>query len=189
MGSGPKTRQIRLWYILRQRSHSTIFGAGAVSRGRIRHRGACGGGQKLKRRKVEGRTHCCCIQHSGLFAQRGTGSQMGHVDFIGWARADMVAGYGGSANWSVIGKVYDATVGSWIGQVQIFNVNKSNGGMGISGGNYSRSCLVSLQAGHQYVLLVHTEQHVGQYGPFIPSIESGDANYHTRWDQIRLRWQ
>lgn len=119
----------------------------------------------------------------------GTGSQLCYIDFIGWAREEMVTGYGGSANWTVIGKVYDATSGSWIGQVQIFNASRSNGGAGTSGGNYSKSCLVSLQAGHQYVLMVHTEQNVSQYGPLITYVESGDGNYHTRWDQIRLRWQ
>jgi len=101
----------------------------------------------------------------------------------------MVTGFGGSAHWRVYGKVYDATVGSWIGEVEIFDKSRSNGGSGAAGGDYSKSCLVQLQAGHQYVFLVHSEQDVSQYGPFVTMLESGDGSYHTRWNKIRLRWQ
>lgn len=119
----------------------------------------------------------------------GSGSQLCYVDFVGWAGVNLLGGYSGSASWEVVVKVYDATVGSYIGQSTVFQEESTNNQLIVDGGDYNNSVLVSLQAGHQYVVQVITFGDVSQYGIFISTMESGTDSLHTLWDEVRLRWQ
>ena len=127
------------------------------------------------------------------FTVSGTGSRLCYVDFVGWAGVNLLGGYGGRASWKVVVKVFDATVGSYIGQATVFDEYSANNQIIVDGGDYSRSVLVSLRAGHTYVVYVVTYGDVNQWGVppawFISEMESGTDSLHTKWNQIRLRWQ
>jgi hypothetical protein len=123
------------------------------------------------------------------FNVTGSGSRNCYVDFKGWAGVNLLGGFTGSASWEVDVKVYDVTVGSYIGQATVFKKESRNNQLMTDGGNYARSVLVSLTAGHQYVVYVVTYGDVSTYGIFLSAMESGTDSLHTRWDTIKLRWQ
>lgn len=123
------------------------------------------------------------------FTVSGTGSRLCYIDFIGWAGTNLLGGFSGSASWQVVGKVFDASTGTFIGEVTILDGTSTNNQAITDGGNYSHSSLVSLQAGHTYVVYIVTYGDVSQFGQYFSHMQSGTNSLHTRWDRIRLRWQ
>ena len=54
------------------------------------------------------------------------------------------------------------------------------------GGNIGNSVLVSLQAGHEYVVYVKTTGDCSQYGTFASTMASDSGNYTTTWSYMEF---
>ena len=124
------------------------------------------------------------------FQVTGSGSRFAYVDFYGTAHCSSVPSLTGSTNWQVDVVVYDSTLDSIIGNMNVFSASHSISLLTYTdGGNISNSVLVSLQAGHEYVVYVKTTGDCSQYGTFASTMASDSGNYTTTWSSIRIRWQ
>lgn len=123
------------------------------------------------------------------FNVAGSGSGLAYVDFDGWARASLLGGVGGTASWDMVVKVFDASTGSYIAEATVFQADVTNNQMISDGSDFTRSLLVSLQAGHQYVVQVITLADVNEYAMQTSRVETGTDSFHTHWDYVSIRWQ
>lgn len=124
------------------------------------------------------------------FDVTGSGSQGAYVRMNGHYKGSLLGSYTGSAHVKIMIKLYDATVGSYIGETTIYDETSTNNSQILKDDNFNNSIYATLTAGHEYVAYVITYGDVSEYGTFGSILEFGDPSYNqfTNYNYITVDW-
>lgn len=123
---------------------------------------------------------------------QGSGSRLAYIRFRGDYTGTTVPGYfGGTAAARVRVSVYDLTADSEIGGSIAMEVSDSvSAGSDFNQVPFNNSVLVSLQAGHSYLLRYGVSTSTSNYGPQIVISDFwDDTNHGVYQDYVTVDWQ
>jgi hypothetical protein len=123
---------------------------------------------------------------------KGTGSRTAYIRFRGNYSGWTVPGFtGGTAAALIRVSIYDLTVRSEIGAGTVKSVSDSvNWGSTFEEEPFNKSVLVSLQAGHSYLLRYGVSTSTSNYGPQMCQSDFYNNTYHGIYqDYVTVDWQ
>lgn len=122
---------------------------------------------------------------------KGTGTKNAYIRFSGTYTGITNPGLmGGTAGAKVRVSVYDITAGSEIGDGTILDLSDTITGHSYINKSFSKSVLVSLQAGHSYLLRFGVSTSVANYSPQICNSDFyGSTNHGVKTTKVVVDYQ